>query len=401
LVRLKSVLKAPSPTRPGYTRITGAIDAGKDNFDIWFEVEDPLAPDLSDTANPWLIVMLLFALETGGEIETDLPADPLLLENLYGLIQLWRHWYPDLKPVTIRATPAAPAISPSRTASFFSGGVDAWFTALRHSNIPGIPSVGHVDDFLTVWGFNIRIGDAAEFARMKAMLQPGAAALGKPFIEIATNLRENKSFWMRRWGPIGFAAALAAAALILEKRYKKVLIASGVRLQDLVPYGSHPITNPLFSTSCLTVVLDGSPFSRAEKTALIAKSRIALNELKVCNAVRLSTNCCACEKCYRSMATLEALGMLGQCDSFPKGFSLEALSNIYIGTKMTADFFVEIRALAERHGRKDLVNAIDKSFSRSRLRRPIIDAGKRLQHSRAFWRVNETIKKALLRGMIV
>jgi hypothetical protein len=395
------VLRGPSLIRPGHTRITGEIDTGGKPFDIWFEVEDRLAPYLSDTANPWLVVMLPIALEIGGDIETDLPADPLLLENLYGLVQIWRGWYPDLKPVAIKAEPAPPAIAPEYSASFFSGGIDAWFTALRHSNVPDIVPIGHVDDFLTVWGFNIRIDDAKEFQRMKASLLPSADALGKPFVEIATNLRENRSFWMTRWGPLTFIAGLAAAALILEKRYKRVLVASSFRYHDAVPWGSHPVTDPLFSTTGLDFVLDGSSFSRAEKTALIAKSGLALNQLKVCNAVRLSTNCCACEKCYRSMATLEALGVLDQCESFSKGFSTALLENLYIGSTIICDFFVEIRDLARHRGRQDLVDAIDKSFSKSSRRRPFIDAARHVERWPLLWRLNAAVRRLLLRGMIV
>lgn len=59
--------------------------------------------------------------------------------------------------------------------------------------------------------------------------------------------------------------------------------------------------------------------SRFEKTALIAEWPVGLQNLRVCQRDDTGTaNCGRCEKCLRTMTTLEALGKLeGLTDTFP------------------------------------------------------------------------------------
>jgi len=380
--------------------MTGTIDTGRALLNVWFEVVDELGAYLSDTANPWLVVMLPIALETGGDIESDLPADPLLVENLYGLANILRSWYPDLQPVRFKTKPAVAKVSPAYTASFFSGGIDAWFTALRYSEVPGITPVGHVDEFLTVWGFDIDITDPGEFALMKAPLVPGAKALGKPLVEVATNLRENRTFWKTRWGPLCHGAGLGVVGLILEKRYKKVIAGSTLPFQNLQPWGSHPLTDTLLSTSRLDYVHDGAAFTRFEKTKLIAKSDLALKHLRVCNSHQVSSNCSMCEKCYRSMAALELLGAFDKCESFPRAMSLASLSKVYIGSESVRGYFQEIREVAREYGRSDIASAVDRSFLRSSWRRAILQSTRWFENRPFLWRLHAGLKSLLLRGFL-
>src|SRR5216683_2225878 len=60
------------------------------------------------------------------------PVDPGLFETAHQLMQIWKCWYPNLSLIHIGADvePIPPRNVAGKTAAFFSGGVDSFFTAL-------------------------------------------------------------------------------------------------------------------------------------------------------------------------------------------------------------------------------------------------------------------------------
>jgi hypothetical protein len=398
-MRLLSVELAPSPERPGHTRLSGTIEFAPGEPEVvWYEVSDEFADGFSETANPWLLVMLPYALERGGTIETDLPADPMLLENLGGIIAILRDWYPRLKPVEIEARAVPPTVMPDRTASFFSGGIDSWFTALRHSEQAGHVSIGHVDDFITVWGFDVPLTAPGEFNTMMEALRPAAEALDKSSVQVTTNLRAPRSIWSKQWGTLTHGAGLASVGLALEKRYRTLLIGSSHSYDKLIHWGSHPMIDPLFSTMNMRVVHDGAPFNRVEKTILVSNSDLALSKLRVCWARNTASNCCLCEKCYRTMATLEISGALQRCPAFPRGFSLEMLGRTYASSANERDFLLEVAVYAEEQNRLDIAAAIRTCLRRSAWLRPVINWAESMQQLPVLWRIGRPVRRALLSG---
>ena len=136
-MKLLKVSTRVSPDDEGFVRMSGLVERKTgEQFEIWFEVPRELEADLARSGNPWLVAMLPYALETGEVIVCEIAADAALLENLKGLVAVWCEWYPQLIAPSFEV-PLAPigAISAqgSRTAAFFSGGIDSWFTVLRHA----------------------------------------------------------------------------------------------------------------------------------------------------------------------------------------------------------------------------------------------------------------------------
>ena len=77
----------------------------------------------------------------------------------------------------------------SKTLSFFSGGVDAFFTALYHSETPDPHHQIPIDDLVNVWGFDIPISNTEAFRKIEEPFREAAALPGKEFVSVATNLR--------------------------------------------------------------------------------------------------------------------------------------------------------------------------------------------------------------------
>jgi hypothetical protein len=164
---------------------------------------------------------------------------------------------------------------------------------------------------------------------MARAMRDAAASLGKNFVDVATNIRATR-WWKSGYGVLSHGASLASIGLALENRYKRVLIASTNAYNNLAPNGSHPLTDPLLSTSQLAATHDGAGFNRIQKTELLCSSDVALRSLRVCWQSQSDENCQNCNKCYRTVLTLMLLGHLDQCATFDKTkLHLEKIPKIY------------------------------------------------------------------------
>ena len=88
-----------------------------------------------------------------------------------------------------------------------------------------------------------------EFERLCVRLSKAAEDLGVGFVDVAVNLRQVR-FVETQWGRLSHGSVLASIALALERRFRAVYIAATYTGGPPIrPGGSHPETDPLFSTS--------------------------------------------------------------------------------------------------------------------------------------------------------
>jgi len=98
------------------------------------------------------------------------------------------------------------------------------------------------------------------------------------------------------------------------------------------PGASNPITLPLLSTETLDIVSAGSQYTRIEKTIRVAEIEESYRFLDVCvDENPLKINCSACDKCMRTMLTLEIAGKL---ERYSMVFDLDTY-------RKNRDFFIE------------------------------------------------------------
>ncbi|MES2236923.1 MAG: hypothetical protein V4500_04100 [Pseudomonadota bacterium] len=400
----------PSPESPGYVRSEGVICWGKGcqekEFQLWVDVPEAYAESLSDTGNPWLLAMLPMAASLGEDIELSLPVDALLLENVKGVLAIWREWYPELHDVRIYC----PILSyqpprTTRTAAFFSGGIDSYFTIARRmpGNDFGIPAVGKVDDLLTVWGFDVGVYDEAQFRPLADMLAESAQQLGLRQIIFRTNLRAAEKLipFKDMWRRLSHGAGLAFIGLSLEKAYKEIIIGSSSPYGDLFSWGSHPLQDILFSTSLLQFVHDGASFTRVEKTDVVAKFPVAQSALHVCFA-QGDSNCSRCDKCYRTMMTLDLLGYRGHASGLFdwSAYRVQSIRKLFIMSEGDKMLNRHIASAAQARGRHDIVDALRYATRRSMVLRPLVKASEWMMKHPGIWRLGIYSKDFLLRGPI-
>ena len=112
-----------------------------------------------------------------------------------------------------------------RTGAFFTGGVDSFYTLLKHRN--------EISDLIYVHGFDVPLSNKILGSMVSENLRQAADKLGKNLIEIKTNLKDffNKHI---TWN-MAHGAALATIAHSLSGDFNKIFIPSSFSYGELYP----------------------------------------------------------------------------------------------------------------------------------------------------------------------
>ncbi len=395
-----------SPANPGFLRLSVEIklESHDEPLLYWFDVPSEYREYISESGNPWLVLMLPIACYLGEPIHISKPVDQLLMDNLRGLQRVWTSWYPDLHFVDIHASEiTSPAnnksgTNPKKTAAFFSSGIDSFFTLFRHTDRPLGDGKSTIDDLICVGGFNMPLED---FDHMRASLRRIAEHFGKTLVPVSMNLRSIEGDVVTpysdgyRFADLAHGAALAATGHIFANRYKELLIASS---QVSGPCGSHPLTDRLLGSRELRVVHEGASFNRVEKTALVAESDLALEALHVCWQAHRHGNCSDCPKCLLTMATLDLLGATEKAKTFDwSGYSIKKLGKVWLNDEMKLGYFSLVAKEAEKRGRTDILKAASKSINYSRRKQKILSLINSNPVSRTCWQEIRKLRNLIRR----
>ncbi len=273
------------------------LSASIGGYRVWFRVPTVRDPELR--ADPFLAVALVAAMRSGRPIRIDrqLPISPTLLANVDRLQRIFRYWFPACRPVKISGGNTQPVTSGFGTGALFSGGVDSCFTLLR-----GRGEIAHslfVDRVDTGKKFDSSKYHAA-LPRLSAMVEHHGSAL----LQAATNAKEFAHAHHVHWHE-AVGGGLAAVGMVARLRELRVPASSP--WSDLGPFGTHPVTDPLWSTEGLSVVHDGTDYRRMDKLRAVADDPVLVDGLRVCMD-GADGNCGRCEKCIRTAVGLRAIG---------------------------------------------------------------------------------------------
>lgn len=401
-MRLSRVETRSVPGQPGRVRLVGEVaydDRPGRAEELWFEVDEALAGSLSESGNPWLAALLPLAATLREPVRMSLPVDPLLRWGVGEISGAWRAWYPALGEIEIDA-PAAAETSPSgETGAFFSGGVDSFHTVLRRLEVGPAPL--RPTELLLMAGFDLPLARDDVRRRRRARLEGVAERLGVRLVEVATNVKDTR-LATSQWNDLSHGCILAASGLALERRYGTLLVASTFDYARLHPIGSHPLTDPLLSTTGTAIVHDGAAFSRGRKVEYLSRSAIALENLHVCWRGEDDTNCGRCEKCLRTMVMLELAGALERASTFPQGrLDLGLVARIHLKRERSYHtYYRELSRWAHRTGRLDVHRAVESSHRSSRLRRKAVNLAESWKQKRVLWRAARYLQGWALHGRV-
>lgn len=351
--------------------------------DIFFETEEEFASYLGCNADAFLTACVMPAMYHGEKrIWIKEEICPELRRGLYTAMEILQTWHKAEAAYQVVRIEADLASHPAKrgiprfAGSFMSGGIDS--VALLRMNRLDIPT-GHpasIKDCLTVYGFDIggyelRPGESDEkaqhaFQNALGALHDMAQDAGVSIVPVYTNikhLKDDNSFWTEYF----HGAALSAVAHAFSNRFYQVSIASSDTVSYLVPWGSHPVLDPNYSSADLVIKYVGVTTSRFEKTRVVAGWDAALQNIRVCTLnVEGLLNCGRCEKCVRTMVALIALEKLEQCHAFATSdVSPELLKQLDIIPENLDAFYRDMIVPLKERNRPDLAKVIEDKIVRA------------------------------------
>jgi hypothetical protein len=369
-MKVTEISLGPGKCLQAAVRISARVEydtPGLDAESYWYEFPEEFKDELSDAGDAWLIALLPLAVTVNEAITIDAPVDPLLLENAYELMDAWRFWHPNLPLVSLDVPMSEYQVqltSRTRNGQFFSGGIDSFYTALRHGEHGARTS----NDLIFCWGFDVPLTEVDAMDRLRDALSRTAGLLDRRLIIVATNIRETQ-FGRLDWGHFSHGCAMASVGLLLERVYRRLLIPSSDGYYEAEAYGSHAFTDHLFSTSNMQVIHDGAASSRQQKVELVARYPQALEGLRVCWQSLSDKNCGQCEKCMRTMIDLDLCGVLSDVPAFEHAqLDLKRIKRIYT-TDHVAGIPLYYEQMLDRAidlNRGDLAAALRACLSRSK-----------------------------------
>lgn len=290
---------------------------------------------LSGSVEAAVCMSALGTMKHGLDIRATDPVSKTFLANQQRLMGVFTGWFPEFQLPNLQAEHVYQAESKKtgRVGSFFTGGVDSFYTFIKHR--------ADITDLIYVHGYDVQLEDLEKRRDISAMGAAIERDTGVRFIEIETNaVRLFKDHG--KWGLHGHGYGLGTIVRLLDAYLERIYIPSSFAEAELMPWASHPDTDVLFADESIKVIHDGCEAGRTEKIKLIANSAMALQHLRVCWKKTEGTyNCGVCEKCLRTMTTLYGLGKLSTTSTFPSVLSARAINGLLIDSESARTFALE------------------------------------------------------------
>lgn len=332
--------------------------------ELWFRFPISCKQYVTDHLNGFAAALLPLAMTLGEDLYLEGVLSPRLLRGMEEYQRIQCAWKPtSFKPVSInpdqlQATevgPSGPGVGCS-----FSAGVDSFHTLWRH--LPENEPIRNyrITHCLIVNGFDADsdIENEGHFSRIQKSIEPVMASHGLELIVCRTNYM---SFSDPSILKHSFAAMVTAPALVLGGLFSSFFVPSSYRFDEFFRDGSHLMIDYLISTESMETIHDSSHLNRPEKTAIISKWNATFSALRVCfntTGYREDTmsivNCSRCEKCIRTMKTLEILGRLDIYTTFSRTPGHLDVWKCYYGRKGARVHAREITSLAWKAGKLDI-----------------------------------------------
>jgi hypothetical protein len=199
----------------------------------------------------------------------------------------------------------------------FTAGVDSFWTLLRGGYDP--------TDLVYVWGYDVSLDDARRFEDISTSLRAVAATGGQRLVLVRTDARAHPHNRHLLWG-FHHGAALAAVGILLSEELDWLVIPPSYPDGDLIPWGSRPDLDPLWSIpGAIDIIHASTPQARYARIIDIADEPLVHRHLRACwEYLGPGANCGRCEKCVRTMVMFAGAGTLDRLETFPTAGDLPA-----------------------------------------------------------------------------
>ncbi len=319
------------------TRLRFPVRVGAEDRSVRLDVPiSGATPSASALVPPALLVAMRESvpLVVEGTVSARLAAS---LPRVQSILHAWDR---EFSVVPVELAEIADEGSPSgSTSAFFTAGVDSFTTAIERS--------GSLDRLAYVRGFE-EFPNEEVASLIFADVERSAEALGTPLAVVDTDLRRLVDPSLRWFWAHG--ACLASAAIALDAG--RVFVASTTSYANILPNGTHPLLDPLWSTERVELIHDGAGMTRVEKLARIGHHPVVQEGLRSCYEFRtLDLNCQRCGKCLHTMVGLEVVGALAGSRTFTRPLTLWSIALMEsTENPFRADYLDEYSDVARRAG---------------------------------------------------
>ncbi|MEL7010906.1 MAG: hypothetical protein AAGM29_20240 [Cyanobacteria bacterium J06588_4] len=375
---IKDFIKTTTAERARVSATLIWEDCDRAPEEVYFETTAKYGADLHVNPNSWLLCSALAAMRYGEKrIKIDAPISPEIKDGLINAMKCLIEWHGGSRQVIAIEAPLQEEVFPNkqpRAGALFSGGIDA-LAMVRDNHLNfAADHPRRIQDGILVYG--VLEGENEQdpsFQNVVNAVSAMANDAGIELIQLYTNayahfrdLDTDFSFWRFEY----HGSFLAAIAHAFAPRLSVASIASTYDFANLEPWGSHPLLDPLYSTTSLQVRHENAALSRLEKTKLVGEWDVALKQLRVCNEKESyqagNYNCGNCEKCVRTMTAFLSLNMLERIATFKeKDVSKAKLVNTcYLSDSYEVNCYRELIQPLKAIGRYDLVEGIEQIIDR-------------------------------------
>jgi hypothetical protein len=349
---------------------------------LWFQFDEKYGEFITENGDPLIVGLLPVAMRLGEDIVVEPSVSPRLaygIEQYQHILHAWRpDYFPliDIRYVHLEAR-ARPG-NPGAVGTLFSDGVDSFYTLWRRlSDREPVPEY-QITHAVMINGFhNYEDLDETEFfPDLRRVNQPMFDRLGVEFLVVGSNLGEFRRHAFHRFrGSRSYVTALICGPLVLGGLFSRFYVPGAFSyVGALGAHGSHPITDFLLSTEAFETVHEGAELIREEKVEALADWPETFPLLHPCfrtptfsdDATTLY-NCCRCEKCVRTMITLDLHGALDRYASFPRPLKWWMVLVPWYVDRGSRFYAVRHIRLARRKGRRWMSWAIRYSLLTSRV----------------------------------
>lgn len=257
----------------------------------------PIRASLALRGEPFVAALLVSAMRSGRDLvlPDTTPIDAEFLERVAELQSIFARWFPGLTRIAIHAPVVRPRGGVAGRLAGYSGGIDASFTVMSLRRM--------IDGVVFMDGIEFRDPRPDLISEIVETLRGTMAARGLPLTVVQTNVKRIGLATGGRW-PEFIGGALASIPHALG--VSEYVIAASNSWENLRPYGTHPITDPHWSSASTRIRHHGTAADRFDKLAAVCDEPDLLAVLRVCfQGARY--NCGHCQKCLQTAAALRAL----------------------------------------------------------------------------------------------
>lgn len=328
---------------------------------LYFTIDKKYRRYLYEDASSFAAALLIPSMYLGQDLVIRGSVSRTLYKNMYQVMKTINGWWPFFKPIQIKAgTIIEDTAHPKNVGMFFSGGVDSFYTYLKHKSDKKDP----ISQFILINGSDIELRNKTLWRMTQGNIEEIARKENIAVIVVETNAQSIIE-------PIVLpdythGGSLAGIGLCLRAGLKKIYIGASFNTEEQVPYGSHPDLDKYWGTEVIAFEHDGGESNRFQKLERqVARSPLALAYLRVCYMNKNGKyNCGKCEKCMRTMVSLYALGKLNDAKTFPHTIDLERLTTLIAHqTFSNAGHRENLAALRERNLNPAMQAAIEKGVA--------------------------------------